>query len=83
MKVEDYYVKRYLPASAALVASLLLVPILSTHALPAQAAQGAQAARPESQQLALVSLEKSMDPLVRYFNQRNAKPRLLVLLSPT
>jgi len=74
-------VKKYLPALAAVVALFLLVPLLqerrSTEALPAQAAQA------EPQQLDPVSLEESMAPLMRYFNQGREKPRLLVLLSPT
>lgn len=74
--------KRYLLALATLIASLLLVLLqerLSTDVLFAQAVQ----ARPEAQQLDPVSLEESIAPLVRYFNQGKQKPRLLVLLSPT
>ena len=73
--------KRYLPALAALFALVLLAPLLqerlSTDALLTQVAEA------KSQQGDPISLEKSMAPLVRYFNQGKEKPRLLVLLSPT
>lgn len=73
--------KRNLSALAALVASLLLVPLLQERIWTD--APAAQVARPAPQQIDPVSLEKSLDPLVRYFNQGKEKPRLLVLLSPT